>query len=138
MDREKLYEDLREMYDIELQKVTKGELTDKALEVSYKVLDCIKDLNEICEKDRMLAGAYDEMSSAKGYSRKQSMGMPFSMGGSYEGRPSFNGGASRGYGSFASRNSAFDHIQALMDGAKTEQERMMYQRWLEEARQQIM
>lgn len=43
----------------------------------------------------------------------------------------------RGYGSWSSRNSAVDHLQTMVDGAKNEQERMMYQRWLDEARQMM-
>lgn len=137
MAKDSLYNDLREQLENELLKVTKsGELNEKSLEVTYKILDCVKDIDEICEKDMEISDMYDSASSQRGYSRGRSMGYPYYMGGSYEGR-NYGGGTSRGYGSWSSRNSAVDHLQTMVDGAKNEQERMMYQRWLDEARQMM-
>ena len=125
MDRDKLYEDARNLYEKELRKlVDMGELTDKTLDQHYKLLDNIKDIDEICEKDMELDGAYEDDYSGMG-SYPQ-----WSNTSSYAGR--------RGrYGSMSSRNSAIDHIQTMVNNAKNDRERQMYQRWLDEAQRTL-
>lgn len=130
MAKENLYEDLRELFENELLKITKaGEPSAASVEAAYKLLDCIKDINKICEKDMEMEHMYSEMGSQRGYGRRRSMGYPY-MGSYAEG-----GYSNGGYGGWNSRNSSIDHLQTMVDNAKNDRERMMYQRWLDEARQ---
>lgn len=124
IDRENKY-DVIDFYWEELCKITKaGDLSDKGLEASYKLADIIKDLYEACEKEAEMD--YDEGASQRGYSRRRSMGRPYYMNESYEGR-------SGNYSYGSSRDSIIDHLQTMVDNSKNEPDRMMYSRWLDEA-----
>ena len=133
-----VYKNGRELLEKEFEKIIdKGDVSPTELDRIYKVVDIIKDIGEICEEDVKAANGYDMDYSGRrsynnmggGYGQYQSYAM--NQGRYANGR---NGGSSSyGYGS--SRNSTIDHLQSMVNNARNDQERMMYQRWLDEAEQ---
>lgn len=141
-DKERLYEDARELYEDELRTLVKeGFNGSKNLEAHYQLLDCILDTYKICKKDMEKEEMYDEMQSQRGYNNGRSQYPYYAMnsmngdmsGMGYMNNRSYNGNYN--YGN--SRNSVVDHIQTMIDNAKSDNERQMYQRWLEEAKRTV-
>ena len=130
-----LYKRTRDLYERELGKIVdKGNINSTDLELTYKLVDIIKDINEICESDDEM---YGEESSRRNYGMRRSRYYPYmgeytvegSYGRGYSGEGGF--GYNAGYSSASPMRSK---LQKLMDEAGTEHERMMIQRWIDEVK----
>lgn len=122
----KVYEDLEEMLNQELKEITKkGDINAAGLETIYKIIDVLKDINEIrCSKE-------DE-----GYSRMHGWRVTptygYGDGGSY--RNYQDSGSYMHGNSYArrySRNSPEEKLAMMMDEATTAQEREIIQRCMD-------
>ena len=122
-----VYKKGKELLEKEFEKIVeKGDVSPTELDRIYKVVDILKDIDEICEGEEM---GYENMQSGR-----RSYMMPYN---SYTQSNRYNTGRSmnNGYGYGSSRNSTIDHLQSMINNARNDQERMMYQRWLDEAEQ---
>ena len=108
-----VYKKARNLFENELEKiVTKGDMTPTNLELTYKVIDILKDITEICAMDE---SGYGYMNDYSGYGYMND----------YSGRRSYR----RGY----SGNSMMGmKLRNLMNEASNDKERMMIQSWLNE------
>lgn len=118
-----------ELMDREIGKiVAKNDISPSELECIYKAIDVIKDIYEICEKEKMLnGGMYENDYSMRGYSMysgDHGYNNYYSQNGA---RPGLN------YSMNSSRSDLMDHIQTMINSANNEQDRAMYQRWYNEA-----
>lgn len=112
------YDNIRKLVDCELEKIGKmNELNPTSLENVYKLVDILKDLDEV-EGKKM-----DD-----GYSQRY---MP-DMGNSY--RRNMNYGRGNSYNrSYNSRGGSLrDHLEQALDEAKTERERETIMRMMDE------
>lgn len=136
-----VYKKTRDLLERELEKlVASDNMTATNLELTYKIVDVIKDIDEICEKDSMLYG--EDYSGRRGYNMRSSRayGYPY-MGnymveGSYTSGNNYGGGYSGNnyVGGYSNRNSGTSEmrskLQKLLDEASTDHERMMIQSWM--------
>ena len=126
-----VYKKTRNLLERELEKIVAGDnMTANNLELTYKIVDVIKDINEICEKDEMLYG--EDYSGRRGYGMRSSRSYGYPYMGNYMLEGSYNGG---GYsGNYGNRNSGTSEmrskLQKLLDEASTDHERMMIQSWM--------
>lgn len=131
-----VYKKTKDLFEKELDRLTAtGNMSASNLELTYKIVDIIKDINEICEKDDMM---YDEdYSGRRGYgmrmSRSYGYGYPYM--GSYTVEGNYGRGYSGmdgGYGGNNSGNTAMrSKLQQLMNEAQTDHERAMIQSWMD-------
>ena len=106
--------------------VAKNDISPNELECVYKAIDVVKDIYEICEKEKMLnGGMYENDYSMRGYSMYSDAPQGYS-------RVMYHG-VSNGYSMNRSRSDLMDHIQTMINSANNEQDRAMYQRWYNEA-----
>lgn len=138
-----LYKMAKGVFEKELEKVLeKGDMSPTTLEYSYKLVDIIKDIGEICERDNAM---YDEeysgrrgygMMRSRYYPRYEQGFIPEAMGYSEYGGYSNYGGNYSGnsnYGRGRSNNSSMKaELQRLLGEATNEHEKMMVQRWIDE------
>ena len=140
-----VYKKAKDLFEKELDKVVAGgSMTASNLELTYKIVDIIKDINEICEADDAM---YDEeYSGRRGYgmrtSRSYGYGYPYmgnyTVEGSYgRGYSGMDGGYgmnnSNNYGNRSSGNTAMrSKLQQLLNEAQTDHERAMIQSWMDE------
>lgn len=132
-----VYKKAKEVFEKELQKIIdKGDMNPTNLDYSYKIVDIIKDIGEICEQDEEM---YDEESSGRRmYGMRRSRRYPYmgnyTVEGSYgRGYSGNDGGYGGNYGNRTSGGSAMrSKLQRLMDEASTDHERMMIQSWMDE------
>lgn len=156
----KVYYDIKDMLERELEQISnKRELTSNNLEIMYKVVDIIKDIETICamkeaEEDgysgRMPYYMHDgmEYSGARGrgrYARRDSLGRysresgysgaDMYDGGSYAGR-SYDGGSydsyargRRGYSREDSKEYMVSELERMEKEAADEQQKMMIRNW---------
>ena len=136
-----IYKKAKDVFEKELQKIIdKGDMNPTNLEYSYKIVDIIKDIGEICEQDEEM---YDEESSGRTYGMRRSRRYPYM--GNYTVEGSYGrgySGADGGYGSnysgnnYGSRTSGtsamHSKLQRLLDEASTDHERMMIQSWMDD------
>ena len=117
------YEKIRKLLDCEMDKIaSKPELTDASLSNLYTLVDVIKDLDEIEEKDmelrgysqRTMVGYYDD--GVRGNSYRMGRGNSYRSGG--DGRM-----MNYGYSMDAGPDYMFDHLQQAMNSATTDKER---------------
>lgn len=109
--------------------VARGDITPSELESMDKVVDILKDLGEIKEKKTMM--------EEDGYSNRR-MSMRYGDGsysrgrdsmGRYTSNRSYNRG---GYSGHGSSDQMINKLEAMMDEASTEKERMAIQNWIDE------
>lgn len=138
---ERVYEDVKNMLCKELEEIgRKGELTSNNLEVMYKSVDIIKDLETI---EAMKQGGYSNEYSGE-YSERFMRPM-YAYEGSYGG--SYNSYDNRGRGKYAERDSqgryssergysrdSESELQAMMDRAKDDREREVLRKALADIR----
>ena len=142
----KIYEDSKKILEKEIENInSKGELSPNTLEVMYKVVDILKDIETICAmkeeneySERMMYG--EDASYARGrrgrrYSRDYSgvydervYDSPYSRG-SYNsyGEDSYDGSYARRY----SREDEHEQFEKMLREAKTEQERNLIRQLME-------
>lgn len=153
-----VYYKAKELFENELEKlVAKGDVNEKNLEAFDKVIDIIKDIEEICEKEEEMG--YDDSYSGRrgGYGRRSryypGMGEYYmegsyagGYGNSYSNEGSYAGGSRRGgysreggrsnEGSYMNGNSntssTKNMLYQLMHEAPNDKERTMIQRWIDE------
>ena len=122
----KLYKEAERLLEREVQEIVeKGSLDMSTLDVLYKVVDEIKDIQIICAMKREEEGgyservrSYDDESYARGrsYARRDSMGR-------YSGRESYDDPYGS-YDRYSSRGySRDDELDRMMQEAKTEKEK---------------
>lgn len=124
-----LYKKAKNVFEKELERVVdKGDLSPTNLEFSYKLVDIIKDIGEICEKEDIMYE--DDYSGRRGYSMRHSRYYP------YMGEYAVEGTYGRGYSGEGYRRSNTSSMKAslqqLLNEASNEHERMMIQRWMDE------
>ena len=134
-----VYKKTKDLLENELEKlVTGGNMMATNLELTYKIVDIIKDIGEICERDEIM---YEEdYSGRRGYGmgRSRSYGYPhmYPSGGNYYVEGSYAPGNYSRNGSYnqgMSRNSNMEmKLKQLMSEASNDQERMMIQSWMNE------
>ena len=144
MDKQ-LYKDLERMLEKEIREtVDKGSLDMQSLEVTYKVLDNIKDISIICAMKREEEEGYserrsmsydDEMSYARGRgrnARRDSMGRYASRGYGYESYDESNNGSYDSYDRSYDRGYSRDEdYERMMREAKTDKERDLIRQLME-------
>lgn len=109
-----VYKKARNLFENELEKiVSKGDMTPANLELTYKVIDIIKDITEICAMDNSDYGYDDEYSGRHSYRRGYSMNYPY--------RNNYSG-----------NSMLVSKLHNLMNEAGNDRERMMIQNWLNE------
>jgi len=143
MDK-KLYKEADKLFEKELREIVdRGEIDPGSLELTYKILDNIKDISIICamkkeaeEDEEYSERRYmydDDMSYARGrgrYARRDSMGR-YSRGYDYDGQYDDGGNS---YERYSRRGySRDDELDRMMSEAKTEQERELIRK-LKEAK----
>lgn len=132
MDRLNLYDQTQEMLVCELEKITKkNELTPSALEFLDKIVDIIKDLDEISmnEEERMsdTKGGYSQRSMPRYYYGRASSYRDDSY---HRNETGMRDGS--GYSRGSSRSQMLDHLYMAMDTAINEDERKRVQRMIDE------
>ena len=137
-----LYKKTKDVFEKELEKIIdKGNVNSTDLDLVYKLVDIIKDIGEICEKDEEMYGY--ESSGRRGYGMMRSRYYPYmgeytvegSYGRGYSGEGNYRRGysADGGYGGGRSNNSAMKaKLQQLMSEAKNDHEKMMIQSWMDD------
>lgn len=125
------YKKVKELLEKELDKIAeKGTIDPTNLEYSYKIVDIIKDIYEICEKEDNM---YDEESSGRrGYGMRRSRYYPYM--GEYRVEGTYGRGRSgdaygRGYSNASSMKAK---LHQLMDETDNDRERMMIQSWMDD------
>ena len=121
------------LFEKELDKlVGTGEISASNLELVYKIVDILKDVAEICEKEDAMAYE-DDYSGRRGYGMMRShsyypyMGnytVEGSYGRGYSGESNYNRGRSN--------SSMKAKLHQLMNEAETDHERMMIQSWMDD------
>lgn len=110
------YDNIRKLVDCELEKIGKmNELNSNALENVYKLVDVLKDLDEIEEHKGMINGGYS-----------QRMMPNYNYGNSYRLMRSYD---NRSYGR---GNSLRDHLEQALNEAQDERERNTILRMMNE------
>lgn len=120
---------LRDMLQCEIDKIAdQGELTAGSLETVGKLVDAMKDIDEITQ--------YDNGHSARGYGYR----MPF-----YYDEASYNDGSNRGrsmrgmprgrYSYADGRDHLIEQLEQMMDQAGTEKERQAIQKCIKQMEQ---
>ena len=110
------YAKIRKLLDCEVDKIaSKPELTDATLSNLYTLVDVIKDLDEIEEKDMKLGG----------YSQRTMVGYYDDgvRGNSYRDNPGYGRMMNYGYSMDKAPNYMFDHLQQAMNSASNDKER---------------
>lgn len=141
-----VYKKTKDLLESELEKlVAGGNMTAANLELTYKIVDVIKDIGEICEQDAMMYE--DDYSGRRGYGMRssRSYGYPYMYpnGGNYYVEGSYAGGYGNNYSNNYSNNGGYSQGQSrnsqmemklrnLMNEASNDQERMMIQNWMNE------
>ena len=124
-DRITLYEDSQELLLCELEKLNKNEsLTPQLLEFMDKVVDIIKDLDDIMYKEEQLVDGYSQRG-----------GRYYTDGNSYRSGRMYDGGSrmrSDGYSRRDSKSSMLDHLYAAHDNAMSEDERKRIKKMIDE------
>ena len=117
----------KDMFEKELGKIVdKGEMTASNLELVYKIVDILKDVAEICEKEDGM-GYEDEYSNRRGYGMMRSRYYP------YMGNYTVEGSYGRGYSGGRSNTSSIKaKLHQLMNEAENDHERMMIQTWMDD------
>lgn len=129
-----MYDKLKDMLCEELEQIVKkGELSAGSLDIIHKLTDSIKNISKIEMLEE--ASDYSEYSERKSYARRGSSyddgGSSYRGGSSYArkrdsmGRYSRAGGSNRAYSRDDARMEIREHLEELMEGAQTEQERKM-------------
>ena len=128
-----VYKKTKDLFERELNKlVATDSMSATNLELTYKIVDIIKDINEICEKDDMMYD--DEYSERRGYGMRNShyYGHPYM--GSYTAEGTYGRGYSGMDGGYEMRNSGNaamrSKLQQLMNEAANDNERSMIQSWI--------
>lgn len=142
-----VYKKAREVFERELDGIVgKGNISSSEVEVTYKIVDILKDLGEICKNDMEMNGMYgDEYSERYNWGHSgYTPSMGWYTGEYYNGTANRqgmrNGGYSRNsysrngnYGNNSSRNSEMmNKLQGLLNEANSDHERMMIQSWMNE------
>ena len=126
-DRITLYEDSQELLLCELEKLNKNEsLTPQLLEFMDKVVDIIKDLDDIMYKEEQLTDGYSQRG-----------GRYYNDGNSYRSSSyrMYDDGSrmrSGGYSRKDSKSSMLDHLYAAHDNAMSEDERKRIKKMIDE------
>lgn len=133
-DRYQLYEDSQDMLICELDKITqKGELTASSLDYLDKIVDIIKDLDEIM---------YNEDARIDGYSSRN--GRYYNRGSSYRSSyddmdytrrnssPRDNSRMTNGNSRGQSKDSMLNHLYMALNSASNEDERKRVQKMIDE------
>ena len=140
-----VYKKAREVFERELDVIVGiGNITATDVEVTYKLVDILKDLGEICKNDMEIDSMYEDDYSGR-YGRMRSGDYPhmgWYTGEYYNGTANRqgmrNGGYSRNsysrngnYGNNSSRNSEMmNKLQGLLNEVNSDHERMMIQSWM--------
>lgn len=131
-DRNSIYEDLKDMVEDEIEKITKkGELDETSLMHLDRLVDIVKDTCEI------------EMSAEQGYSQRHAPYYPYSMdgGNSYQRRDSmgrysrnnsYRGNGNSYNGNYSRNGDIVDRLESMMNEAQTEREREAIRRAMEQ------
>ena len=134
-DRYQLYEDSQDMLICELDKITqKGELTGSSLDYLDKIVDIIKDLDEIMYNEETRIDGYSSR-NGRYYDRGSSYRNDYDDMSSYSRRnnPSRDNtrminGNSRGQ----SKDSMLNHLYMALNSASSEDERKRVQKMIDE------
>lgn len=120
-----VYKRAKGLFEKELEKIVdKGDITPANLDYSYKLIDIIKDIDEVCAMDNAEREYEDEYSGRRSYRNGYSRNYPYenySYRGSYQGNPGYSG-----------NSMIVSKLHNLMNEASNEKERMMIQSWLNE------
>jgi hypothetical protein len=118
------YDNIRKLVECELEKIGKmNELNNNAMENVYKLVDILKDLDEIEDhKDMMDEGYSQRMIPNYNYGNSYNRSM----------RSYNNGNYNRSYARGNSRNSLRDHLEQALNEAQTERERESILRMMDE------
>lgn len=134
-----VYKKAREVFERELDGIVgKGNIDSSEVEVTYKIVDILKDLGEICKNDMEMNSMYDDDYSERRYGGRSNYypHMGWYEGEYYNGRAnrrSMNGGSYSNYGQSTSRNSEMmDKLRGLLNDANSDHERMMIKSWMNE------
>ena len=124
-----LYKRTKEVFERELGKIVdKGNVNSTDLELTYKLVDIIKDIEEICEKETIMYE--DDYSGRRGYGMRSSRYYPYM--GEYTVEGTYGRGYSRDDYGRSNASSMKSTLQQLLNEATNEHERMMIQRWMDE------
>lgn len=138
------YKKTKDLLERELDKLIAGDnMTATNLELTYKIVDIVKDINEICEKDAMM---YDEeYSGRRGYGNRSSRAYGYPYMGSYASEGNYGRGYSGMDGGYGMNNSGNNYggrssgdtamrskLQQLLNEAQNDHERMMIRTWMDE------
>lgn len=125
-----MYDKLKDMLCEELEQIEKkGELSAGSLDTIHKLTDSIKNISKIEMLEEV--SDYSEYSERKSYARRGSSydgGSSYRGGGSYSRKRDSMGRYSRAdhrYSRADARTEISEHLEELMQGAQTEQERRM-------------
>lgn len=140
----KALHELKSMLEKEIGKITaKNDITAADVEVAYKVVDIIKDIDTIKAMEEY---GDDEEYSERGYSRRgRSMRGSYEMDDGWSGRRGrdartgryvsrYNGsyrGSYRGYSRDDAKDEMMDKLEEAMESATTEHERMLIRKCME-------
>lgn len=135
-DRLALYDSSQEMLVCELEKITKdGSLTPSTLDYLDKIVDIIKDLDEISmnEEDRMydMKTGYSQRNMSRYYSRGNSYrddGMGHSQRNGSMMRDDLERGRSRG----TKKNDMLEYLYMALDNAPNDEEHKRIKRMIDE------
>lgn len=122
-----VYKKAKNLFEKELEKIVdNGDVSPANLEFSYKLVDILKDICEICSMDN---GGYDDE-----YSGRYSYRNGYSRNYPYEGYSNRNGNYSNysGYNGYSGNSMMAMKLRNLMNEATNDRERMMIQSWLNE------
>lgn len=125
-DRIEIYDASQDLAVCELKKIVKaGEMTPTSLEHVYKLVDVIKDLDEIIaneeERDLEVEG-YSQRSGRRMYRGNSYRSIP------YEGRRIREVGYSRNDG----KHEMLSHLDKALENAKTDEDRRKIQKMIDE------
>ena len=135
MERYEIYENAQDMMICELDKlVQKNEVTPTTLEYMDKIVDIIKDLDEVLDgEDMRMNDGNSQRSFPRNYNRMNNY-----RGNSYTGRSMRNTYSSNGMNGLDgnsqgnSKKEMLDHLYMAMDNSSSEDERKRIQRIISE------
>lgn len=128
---------LKDMLCTELKKITQqGDFTTSTLETSYKIVDMLKDIAEVEEKENH--SSYEKDGSYGYWGTGYGGRMPYNVDYSY-GNNGMNmgGGSSRyaydnGYSRMSSTDRMMSELQTMMEGTSNARDKAIIQRALDE------
>lgn len=124
-----IYESGKDLMICELDKIVqKQEMSPNTLEYIYKIVDIIKDLDEVISNEDIKYGGYSQRSGSSYYGNNS--GRMYGQGSSYRGR--YNDMGSSYSGRNSSTTEMLDHLYKAHDTASSDEERKRIKRMIDE------